>query len=203
MMENDSVKKRKIPINWEKIERDFLNDDFEMGVMYYFNWINLKEAIDEMEDVNDKILTLKFIKKIVFQYLNLDDYSDLIKKIDAETEFLEKESCVSNTQVNSIESKIDSIMEKKKKSENDNKKKRIPVPPKIKRLLQKEIHSKCPFCPSEDVDQFEIHHIDGNRNNNEISNLIMVCPTCHSKIEKKDITKENVISIKHNFKINN
>jgi hypothetical protein len=31
---------------------------------------------------------------------------------------------------------------------------------------------------------FEIHHIDENRSNNEFINLLMVCPTCHSKLLK-------------------
>ncbi len=27
-----------------------------------------------------------------------------------------------------------------------------------------------------------IHHIDGNPRNNEISNLVQLCPNCHSKV---------------------
>jgi hypothetical protein len=27
-----------------------------------------------------------------------------------------------------------------------------------------------------------IHHIDGNPRNNEISNLVLLCPNCHSKV---------------------
>lgn len=27
-----------------------------------------------------------------------------------------------------------------------------------------------------------IHHIDGNPRNNEISNLVLLCPTCHSEV---------------------
>jgi 5-methylcytosine-specific restriction endonuclease McrA len=27
-----------------------------------------------------------------------------------------------------------------------------------------------------------IHHIDGNPRNNEISNLVLLCPSCHSKV---------------------
>lgn len=29
----------------------------------------------------------------------------------------------------------------------------------------------------------EIHHIDGNRTNNELSNLLLLCPNCHSYTE--------------------
>lgn len=75
--------------------------------------------------------------------------------------------------------------------------KRITVPAKVRALLQKEINSKCPFCVSEDVDHFEVHHIDENRSNNEYSNLIMVCPLCHSKINKQDITQGQVKAVKN------
>jgi len=34
----------------------------------------------------------------------------------------------------------------------------------------------------------EVHHIDGNRGNNEIENLLIVCPTHHVEIERGIIT---------------
>jgi len=78
-------------------------------------------------------------------------------------------------------------------------KKRTPVPARIRALLQKEINSLCPFCSSEDVNHFEVHHIDENPDNNSLENLLMVCPTCHSKITKKDIQKEIVCNKKRAF----
>ena len=30
-----------------------------------------------------------------------------------------------------------------------------------------------------------IHHIDGNRHNNELNNLILLCDKCHAKKRKK------------------
>ncbi len=65
---------------------------------------------------------------------------------------------------------------------------RLPKENKIRAELQKEINSMCPFCGNTDVGHFEIHHIDGNPSRNEINNLLLVCPTCHSKITKEDIT---------------
>jgi hypothetical protein len=62
--------------------------------------------------------------------------------------------------------------------------KRIKVSGSIKAELQKEIGSRCPFCPSEDVGHFEFHHIDGNRNNTVSENLLMLCRQCHSKFTK-------------------
>ncbi len=73
---------------------------------------------------------------------------------------------------------------------------RKPIPQKIKTVLQKEIGSVCPFCQSKDVDHFEFHHIDEHPENNQITNLLMLCPTCHSKITKDDISYEEVIKTK-------
>lgn len=78
----------------------------------------------------------------------------------------------------------------------DGKKKRIPVPAKIKALLQKEIRSLCPICGGEEVDHFQFHHIDENPSNNESANLLMLCPLCHSRITKGDISQNEVIQIK-------
>lgn len=70
------------------------------------------------------------------------------------------------------------------------------IPIKERAILQKEISSSCPFCDNQDVDHFQIHHIDGNHENNEIGNLLLLCPTCHSKITKGDIRREEVEKIK-------
>ena len=75
-------------------------------------------------------------------------------------------------------------------------KKRISIPPKTKKYLQKEINSECPICQNQEIGHFEIHHIDENPSNNKFENLLMLCPICHSKITKKEITKEKVILIK-------
>lgn len=62
---------------------------------------------------------------------------------------------------------------------------------KQKQLLQ-EADSCCTFCHEHDVSTFEFHHIDGNPSNNEISNLIVVCSSCHTRITKGTITKSEV-----------
>jgi hypothetical protein len=79
----------------------------------------------------------------------------------------------------------------------NNRKKRPAIPQKIKALLQREINSKCVFCNNEDVDHFEFHHIDENPENNAQSNLLMLCPICHSKITKKDISTKKVLEMKN------
>lgn len=70
------------------------------------------------------------------------------------------------------------------------------IPEKIKKILQREISSRCPFCNNEEVAHFEFHHIDEDPANNDIKNLLMLCPICHSKITKGDITIEEVLSMK-------
>ena len=78
--------------------------------------------------------------------------------------------------------------------------KRKSVPSKLRALLQKENESKCPFCSNEDVDHFEVHHIDEDPNNNDIQNLLLVCPLCHSKITKGDIEQNVIILTKNKMK---
>ena len=47
----------------------------------------------------------------------------------------------------------------------------------------KEYSHKCAVCGyDEDKDILEVHHIDENRENNEIDNLIILCPICHRKL---------------------
>lgn len=51
-----------------------------------------------------------------------------------------------------------------------------------KRAFQEYEH-KCAICGwNEDEDVLEVHHIDENREHNEVSNLIILCPTCHRKL---------------------
>lgn len=90
------------------------------------------------------------------------------------------------------------VIESKEEEESKIKKMRSRRQPsaKIKALLQKEINSTCPFCTNEDVDHFEIHHIDSNHQNNNFENLLLLCPLCHSKITKGDITTEQVQALK-------
>ena len=42
---------------------------------------------------------------------------------------------------------------------------------------------KCAICGwDEDEDLLEVHHIDENRENNDLTNLIILCPLCHRKL---------------------
>ena len=42
---------------------------------------------------------------------------------------------------------------------------------------------KCAVCGYDDEKRIlEVHHIDGNRSNNKIDNLCILCPNCHRKL---------------------
>ena len=42
---------------------------------------------------------------------------------------------------------------------------------------------ECEICGwNEDEDVLEVHHIDSNRANSNLDNLIILCPTCHTKL---------------------
>lgn len=69
-------------------------------------------------------------------------------------------------------------------------------PAKTRAILQQEIGSQCPFCRNEDAAHFVVHHIDGNPAKNDLKNLLMVCPTCHSKITKGDISSVEVVGVR-------
>jgi ribosomal protein L31 len=39
--------------------------------------------------------------------------------------------------------------------------------------------NKCEDCKLNDFRTLEVHHLDGNRKNNDISNLVLLCANCH------------------------
>lgn len=72
----------------------------------------------------------------------------------------------------------------------------IPQRTKLMAELLQEVNSRCPFCSSLDVGVFHLHHIDEDPSHHDKNNLLPVCPTCHAKIDKKDITMEMVRAAK-------
>ena len=51
----------------------------------------------------------------------------------------------------------------------------------------------CAICGyNEDERILEVHHIDENRNNNDINNLIILCPNCHKKLSLHLYTLEEL-----------
>lgn len=48
-----------------------------------------------------------------------------------------------------------------------------------RRLAILYLEHKCALCDETNLDNLDVHHKDGNRKNNELSNLIFLCKRCH------------------------
>lgn len=63
---------------------------------------------------------------------------------------------------------------------------------KKRKFLRYEQGNKCGRCKKEINEangrKYHIHHIDGNIYNNDISNLIILCPSCHMKTHQENGT---------------
>jgi len=70
---------------------------------------------------------------------------------------------------------------------------RKPIPMSVQKKVIARSRGRCEICgfdfAKHDVKP-HIHHKDGNPRNNKLSNLIVVCPNCHSKLHKWKIVKE-------------
>lgn len=58
-----------------------------------------------------------------------------------------------------------------------------------KNMLARGLINKCEKCGyTKNVSLLGVHHKDRNRENNDLSNLSVLCPTCHSEEHSKHIT---------------
>ena len=64
---------------------------------------------------------------------------------------------------------------------------RIPISKQLRTAVYQLYDHKCHKCNSETPNQ--IHHIDGDRSNNSIKNLELLCYECHLKADGKQITR--------------
>lgn len=48
----------------------------------------------------------------------------------------------------------------------------------------------CAICKSDDINFLEVHHIDGNHDNNNVNNLVFLCSKCHQTIAHISIRDE-------------
>lgn len=71
-------------------------------------------------------------------------------------------------------------------------KKRLKVPIPVQKRVWQEAGSKCVFCPETEVAALQIHHMDGDRTNSALANLLLACATCHAKITGGIISAEEV-----------
>lgn len=49
----------------------------------------------------------------------------------------------------------------------------------LKKRLLDQRGTKCERCGYSKVEILQVHHRDRNRNNNDLSNLELICPNCH------------------------
>ena len=59
----------------------------------------------------------------------------------------------------------------------------------------------CAHCGYGVPDVLEVAHIDGKRQNNEISNLVILCPNCHKMHDLDLIPTETIIQMRDRPKI--
>jgi 5-methylcytosine-specific restriction endonuclease McrA len=70
---------------------------------------------------------------------------------------------------------------------NSDRKRRKPIPDSLRHELILRCKGRCELCG---LDFYkagitpEIHHKDGNPRNNKPSNLIVLCPNCHTKVQR-------------------
>ena len=66
-----------------------------------------------------------------------------------------------------------------------------------RKLAFRNYSHKCAICGwDEDEDILQVHHIDENRLNANLNNLIILCPTCHQKLtigKYKLVGREKII----------
>ena len=74
---------------------------------------------------------------------------------------------------------------------------------KLKKLnnnsnYRKFISNRCSICGS--TDNLIVHHIDKNRENNDVSNLITLCSKCHTRLHSKNLNilySDKIVSIEY------
>ena len=69
---------------------------------------------------------------------------------------------------------------------------------KYRELAFRNYEHKCAVCGyAEDEDLLEVHHINENHSDNELSNLIILCPLCHRKLtsHKYKLINNKIIAV--------
>lgn len=181
--------------------RDFeCNKDYPSWRQYVREWGSWSRAIIELgyrSVKREKKKINKFICKICGK--SFDSYSDSRKYCSIQCRDVSM-----------------SLKDSKKVSSNS-----------YRRLAFRTYPWKCEICGyEEDVDYLygkskvkyptilDVHHIDGNRNNNHYTNLTILCPLCHAKIHRKiyvnlrrvgifNLLKYDKLSVEDYIEINN
>lgn len=69
---------------------------------------------------------------------------------------------------------------------------RKPLTDKLKDTVKKEFNYKCAICAT---DNPQIHHIDEDHANNEIDNLLPLCPNCHLTDQHNPTRKVDILKL--------
>jgi hypothetical protein len=69
---------------------------------------------------------------------------------------------------------------------------RVAIPVSVKREVLIEASYRCAVPRCLDAIAIDVHHIDGNPANNDQSNLIALCPTCHAAFHRKTYSVEAI-----------
>lgn len=167
------------------------------------NLIKLEE--DEMKTVGELIQKLIVIAAIKVDETEEMTYNEKFHLFDVLIRNVEKIGLAHNVTLSEIlpyGGKVLKGFRKKYETIEVNflkKKPRKPLSNKMRARLQKEINSKCPFCEDEDVEYFEAHHIDEDPSNTVLSNMLLLCRKCHSKVGERIITKQQTEHFKANL----
>ena len=65
-----------------------------------------------------------------------------------------------------------------------------------RKLAFQYYHPICAHCGFGIPDVLEVAHIDCNRSNNDISNLVILCPNCHKMHDLDLISTETIIQMR-------
>ena len=56
---------------------------------------------------------------------------------------------------------------------------------KQKEIIKNRDGNECVFCRGKETTQLCVHHIDGNKKNDDPNNLVTICNSCHTKLHRK------------------
>ena len=72
-----------------------------------------------------------------------------------------------------------------------------PSSPQGKVVIEK--YKKCAICPKKynDPDDFQIHHVNGDRSYTVTSNLVLLCLSCHKKVHTHAMAKLKDYKVKN------
>ena len=150
----------------EEIAGSFAEDIYE-GKEFFIR--TYSEATDELEKPKTKAIYIEDYSEgspkavVVFPYLSVSE-EDMIKAIDLALAREESEW----------------ISNKGAKKPKD--RKRLPIPQKVQRKVLVRSEGRCEKCDNSlgNVTP-HIHHKNGDPKDNNLSNLIVLCPNCHSR----------------------